>query len=41
MRLGFSEEEISGMTKEQLKVWKANREQTGSEIPASERRESE
>lgn len=41
MRLGFSKEEISKMTKEQLKVWRANREQTGNETPESERRESE
>jgi GntR family transcriptional regulator len=35
MRLGFSKEEISGMVKEQLKVWKTNREQTGNATPES------
>ncbi len=41
VRLGFSKEEINGMTKEQIKIWKANNEQTRDETQASERRESE
>ena len=31
IRLGFSKDEIGGMTKEQLKTWKASAEQTGNE----------
>ncbi len=41
MRLGFSKEEINGMTKEQIKAWKENKAQTQAEMQASERRESE
>ncbi len=41
MRLGFSKEEISGMTKEQIKAWKENKVQTQAEMQASERREIE
>ncbi len=40
MRLGFSKEEISGMTKEQIKAWKENKVLTQDEMQTSERRES-
>ena len=36
MRLGFSKEEISGITKEQLKAWKMNPEQARSETQETE-----
>lgn len=40
MRLGFSKDEISGMTKEQLKTWQMNIEQTRNEAQERESRES-
>ncbi len=36
VRLGFSKDEISGMLKEQIKVWKVNTEQTRNEAQETE-----
>ncbi len=37
VRLGFSKDEISGMTREQLKTWQANIEKTRNEVQERER----